>query len=139
MGKRGKYFAKKIETNYGKFDSLSEYERYLELLKEEREGKITDLQRQVEFEVLPKLVRKERVQLKTKVKYKEVVLERAVKYTPDFTYKTFGKTFIEEVKSRGTMQARDYPLRRKLLKHLIKKHNERKGCEDWVFKETIVD
>ena len=63
-----KYFSKKIKNEYGVFDSKAEYERFLYLKHQEDIGVITDLKRQVEFEIIPKLVKKVEVQLKTKTK-----------------------------------------------------------------------
>jgi len=40
-------------TAIEKYDSTKEYDRWLELQKMQREGRITDLQRQVEFELIP--------------------------------------------------------------------------------------
>nr|DAN25905.1 MAG TPA: Endonuclease [Caudoviricetes sp.] len=136
MRKR-KYFARKVETPYGKFDSQKEYERFLYLKSEENKGIIHDLQRQISFEIIPKLTKVIPKQLKTKIKYIERVEEQAAKYTPDFCYHNHSGNFIiEEVKSEGTALARDYPLRRKLLKQIIAKHNKEVGYEDWIFNEV---
>lgn len=136
LGFMTKYFAHKIKTPFGVFDSKSEYERYLILLQKQKEGKIRELERQHTFEILPKLMRAETIQLKTKTKTVQRVEESAVHYTPDFTYYEGDVWVIEEVKSDGTMMARDYPLRRKLMKHLIAKHNE--TSEDkWLFREIV--
>lgn len=133
-----KYFSKKVKNEYGVFDSQSEYSRFLFLKYLECNGEIKDLKQQVEFEIIPKLMKTVSVTLKTKVKYVERVEERAAHYTCDFTYiEKGGKLIIEEVKSKGTMLARDYPLRKKLIKQLIHKHNEDMGFEDWEFREYI--
>ena len=44
---------------------------------------------------------------------------------------------ILEIKSKATAMARDYPLRKKLIKQLIQKHNQEVGFEDWVFEEIV--
>ena len=141
-----KYFSKKIRNEHGTFDSKAEYERYLYLKHQEDIGVISDLKCQVEFEVLPKQYKIVKKQLKTKVKYEEKFDEHAINYTADFTYyNSFGQYVISEVKSVGTALARDYPLRRKLIKAVIAKHNkeyrERNNTEpdyeDWVFEEYI--
>ena len=51
-----------------RYDSIKEYERWLELRQMERDGKITELKRQVEFELTPKQYRREKVREK-EVKY----------------------------------------------------------------------
>lgn len=129
-----KYFAKRIKNALGTFDSQMEYERYLVLKDMEKKGLITKLEQHPRFEVLPKLVYKTAVQLKTKIKEVERVEEKAVHYTPDFSYYENGVRVIEEVKSDGTRRARDYPLRRKLMKHLI--YRTCQDGEKWVFREV---
>lgn len=133
-----KYFSKKVKNEYGVFDSETEYGRFLYLKYLEDIGEISDLKQQVEFEIIPKLIRVDEIQLKTKTKLVERVEERAAHYTCDFTYIEKGGQFIiEEVKTKGTMLARDYPLRKKLIKQLIHKHNEELGFNDWVFREYV--
>lgn len=133
-----KYYAKTVTNQYGKFDSETEFNRYLHLKHLEDVGKIRDLQRQVRFEIIPKLIKNVEVQLKTKVKVVQRVEEQAAHYTCDFTYiEKGGKYIIEEQKSQGTLLARDYPLRKKLIKQIIHKHNEEVGFEDWEFREIL--
>lgn len=133
-----KYFSKKIKTSYGVFDSKSEYERFLYLKHLEDIGVISDLKQQVRFEIIPKLIKEVRIQLKTKVKTEKRVEEKAAHYTCDFTYiNSNGQYVISEVKSTGTSLARDYPLRRKLIKQVIHSHNKEVGFDDWTFEEYI--
>lgn len=133
-----KYFSKKVRNEYGVFDSETEYGRFLYLKYLEDIGEISDLKQQVEFEIIPKIIRVDKIQLKTKTKLVERVEERAAHYTCDFTYiEKGGQLIIEEVKTKGTMLARDYPLRKKLIKQLIHKHNEELGFNDWVFREYV--
>lgn len=133
-----KYFARKIKTPNGTFDSKKEYERYLHLKFQADRGIITNLQLQPQFEIIPKLTRKVKVQLKTKIKEVERTEELAAHYTADFAYINHnGQIVIEEVKSKGTILARDYPLRRKLIKQLLAKWNEESGKELYVFNEII--
>jgi hypothetical protein len=122
------------------FDSEAEYGRFLFLQYLERNGEIKDLQRQVKFEIIPKLVKQVEVKLKTKTKVVERVEEMAAHYTADFTYVRAGGQFvISEVKGGGTLcKLADYVLRRKLIKQLIYKHNQEIGFEDWVFEEYVV-
>ena len=133
-----KYFSKKIKNEYGVFDSKAEYERFLYLKHQEDIGVITDLKRQVEFEIIPKLVKKVEVQLKTKTKIVERVEERPANYTADFCYyNSEGQYVILEIKGKYLGKLADYVLRRKLIKQIVYKHNQSVGYEDWIFEEFI--
>ena len=92
----GRFKPKPVENEYGVFDSKSEYERYLLLLDMERNGLITDLKRQVTYELLPKQTKVVRKELKTKVKEVVKVVERPMQYTCDFTYYDKDGEFIAE-------------------------------------------
>ena len=134
-----KYFSKKIRNEHGEFDSKAEYERYLQLKQQETEGLISCLKQQVRFEIIPMTPKKVEKKLKTKTKEIEMVDERAKYYTADFTYlNSDGQYVISEVKSVGTQLARDYPLRRALIKRIIFLHNEEVGFQDWVFEEYVI-
>ena len=135
-----KYFSKKVRNEHGNFDSKDEFDRYLYLKHMEDTGVISYLKRQVRFEIIPKLIRKEKVQLKTKVKEVDRVEEIAAHYTADFCYvDNEGKYIIEELKSNYTKNIADYILRRKLIKRMIFLHNEEVGFVDWEFKEVVSD
>lgn len=83
-----KYQAQKCEFNGEKFDSRKELAHYLELRLLERSGEITDLRRQVKFELIP-----------AQKDEKGKCLERAVTYIADFVYKDKqGITVVEDVK-----------------------------------------
>lgn len=94
-----KYHAKKVTVDGIEFDSHKEANRYAELLLLQRAGKISDLHRREEFELIPKCGK-----------------ERAAKYHADFSYidTATGKKVVEDVKSRAT-KTPDYILRRKLM------------------------
>ncbi|KXB78729.1 hypothetical protein HMPREF1860_00855 [Prevotella amnii] len=133
-----KYFSNKIVTPFGKFDSKKEYYEFLRLKDMEKRGEISNLMLQPCFEIIPKLTKKVKVKLKTKVKYVDRVDEMAAHYTADFSYfLPNGQMVVCEVKSQGTILARDYPLRRKLVKQLFKKWNSEQGKEIYIFKEII--
>ena len=101
---RNKYRNKKITVDGITFDSKKELSRYNELILMQRAGIISDLQRQVRFEIVPKS--------KT---------ERASYYVADFVYtKPDGKKIIEDVKSEITKRLPVYILKRKLVKHIYK-------------------
>lgn len=133
-----KYFSKKIRNEHGEFDSKAEFERYLHLKHLEDIGVISHLERQVKFEIIPKLVKQVEVQLKTKTKIVERTEEMAAHYTADFCYLDHdGKYIIEEHKGNYLKNLADYILRRKLIKRMIFLHNEEAGFVDWEFKEVI--
>lgn len=130
--------SKKVVNEYGKFDSEEEWLCFKQkILPMSEAGYIDCLERQVSFEIIPKLTIKVPVALKTKIKVVERVLERAAEYTCDFFYhdKRDDTTHIVEFKSRYSSTARDYPLRRKLIKRLICEWNEKEGRTKYVFDE----
>lgn len=69
----GKYHNKKIKTEDGTFDSKYEYEEWCRLKLLERSGIISELQRQVSFDLIPT------------IKTTEETL-RGIKYIADFVY-----------------------------------------------------
>lgn len=92
----GRFKAHPIETEYGHFDSKSEFERWQELVKMEKLGYISKLKRQVPFLLLPQQTKVIRKQLKTKVKETLKVVEREMVYTCDFTYYDKDGNYIVE-------------------------------------------
>ena len=100
-----KYRNKRI----GEFDSQKERRRFYDLQILQRAGEITDLQRQVEFELIPS--QKDR---------DGKTIERAVKYIADFTYADKnGRFVVEDVKSPVT-RTKDYIIKRKLMLFVYK-------------------
>lgn len=93
-----KYRANKTTLDGIQFDSKREAQRYSELKLLERAGAIQDLERQVEFELIPKQKG-----------------ERAVKYIADFVYKENGEKVVEDVKG---MKTKDYIIKRKLMQYV---------------------
>ena len=53
--KRNKFNATKIEKDGMKFDSVKEYNRYIELTAQMQRGEISELKCQVKFELAPKV------------------------------------------------------------------------------------
>lgn len=93
-----KYANKKTEIDGVLFDSRKEAGRYQELRLLERAGEITDIERQVTYELIPKQQG-----------------ERAVKYIADFRYKDKdGQVVVEDVKGYKTEV---YKIKRKLMLH----------------------
>jgi hypothetical protein len=113
-----KYNNKKITVNGIVFDSHKEARRYGELRLLERSGAITNLARQVEYELIP--VQKQTIEYtdkKGKTRHKTVVLERAVKYIADFVYyDKSGQMVVED--SKG-VRTKDYIIKRKLMLYMF--------------------
>lgn len=95
-----KYRSRKVTRDGMTFDSQKEYRRFVELRLLERAGKVTDLQRQVKFELIPS----QRIGGK--------VVERACNYIADFVYTENGKKVVEDTKGFKTT---DYIIKRKLM------------------------
>ena len=115
MGFGNKFFAHKVEYNGTKFDSTLERDRYIFLSDAEERGLIKNLRRQVEYIIIPKQTHVVSIQLKTKIRYEERVLESEAKYTADFTYVLGDRIVVEDTKSSYTRKEKDYVLLRKLL------------------------
>ena len=82
------------------FDSRREAKRYAELLLLLRAGQISNLRRQVPFELLPTQKRDGKV------------IERPVKYVADFVYTENGEEVVEDAKG---LRTKEYILKRKLM------------------------
>ena len=106
-----KYYSRKVTRNGVTFDSVKEYRRYCELLLLVKAGAIADLQRQVEFELIPAQREPDRVGVRGG-KIKGKTIEQAVKYVADFVYQENGKTVVEDTKGFRT---KDYIIKRKLM------------------------
>ena len=103
--KQNKYNNHKCEWNGMKFDSIRELNRYRELLLIKQEnGEISDLQRQVKFELIPTQ------------KYNNKTY-RGCSYYADFTYKEKGnpKLVVEDVKGGTATQTPEFIIKQKLM------------------------
>ena len=109
-----KYNNKKITRNGITFDSKKEARRYGELLLLERAGEITDLQRQVEFVLIPTQRDPDIIGVRGGVK-KGRAIELPVKYVADFVYKENDKIVVEDTKGFKT---KDYIIKRKLMLYI---------------------
>ncbi len=98
-----KYGNRKITKDGITFDSMKEFKRFCELSLLERAGEITELKRQVKFELIPS----QRIEGK--------VVERPVHYIADFVYQENGQTVVEDTKGFKT---KDYILKRKMMLHI---------------------
>lgn len=112
-----KYFSKRVIIDGQKFDSQREADRWLQLRREEENGDIQDLQRQVKFILVPSQKRGGKV------------VERPLTYIADFTYYRGGEYIVEDVKPKGkdgkvpqyykgTPAWKDYVIKRKLMLYI---------------------
>ena len=134
---KNKYGAHKVTMLGIEFDSRVESQRWLYLRDMEKKGQISCLHRQIRFMIIRKITRMVPVQLKTKVRYDERVVELPAYYTCDFAYIENGRYVMEDIKNAYSQEIRDYPLRRKLMMWKIKRHNE-KGRGKWIFREAVL-
>ena len=100
---RPKYRNKKTEIGGVKFDSKAEASRFVALKRMEEAGLISNLKRQVSFELAPavKIHGKRR-------------MSPPLRYFADFTYEQDGKTIIEDVKGQDKV-TEGYRIKRHLL------------------------
>ncbi len=99
-----KYHARKWELGGMTFDSQKEARRWQELRYLLRAGVISCLERQTPFELIP-----------AQKDESGKLLERAVTYRADFTYRDeHGNYIVEDVKSEAT-RTREYIIKRKLM------------------------
>lgn len=99
-----KYYNVKTKSSDGiVFDSMKEANRWEQLRLLQRAGKITNLERQVKFVLIP-AQRDERGKL----------IEREVAYKADFVYLDLetNQKVVEDVKG---MKTKDYTIKRKLM------------------------
>jgi hypothetical protein len=97
-----KYHNIKVEYNGIKYDSKKEKNRAIELEYLERTGIISNLERQVIFELQPKF----------KFLGKTI---RAITYIADFVYIENGVKVVEDVKSPITRKNPVYKLKKKMM------------------------
>lgn len=100
-----------------KFDSLHERNRWNELNLLQRAGKISGLQRQVKFVLIPTQYEKyERYSEKTGKRLKDGLrlMEKECSYIADFVYMENGQQVVEDTKSKAT-KTKDYIIKRKLM------------------------
>ena len=109
-----KYHNQKITRNGVTFDSRKEARRYGELLLLEKAGVITDLQRQVEYELIPTQREPDTIGVRGGIK-KGKTIELAVKYVADFVYKENNEIVVEDTKGFKT---KDYIIKRKLMLYI---------------------
>lgn len=110
-----KYHNKKKMVNGIIFDSKKEAKRYEDLILLEKAGQITDLQMQVEFELIPAQREASTIGKRGAIKQGKLI-ERKCSYFADFTYKDKnGKLIVEDTKG---MKTKEYIIKRKLMLHV---------------------
>ncbi len=104
MEKPKKYRNRKCEWRGIRFDSVKERDRFIFLDSERAAGRITNLLRQVKFQLVPAQW----------IDGKQV--EKEVSYIADFVYcDPYGKTVVEDVKGGNATKTREYVIKRKLM------------------------
>lgn len=123
--KESKYKNKKIDSPDGKFDSKYEYEEWIRLKLLERGHIISDLRRQVPFEIIPTI----RTTADTLC---------CIKYVADFVYLENGLTKIVDTKGFETPE---YKIKKRLLINQYVNENtifveRKKGKKDKTYQKT---
>lgn len=96
---RNKYHNKKVVANGIEFDSKKEAGRWMELQIMEKAGLITNLRRQVRYQLTPTI-------------HIAGVTLRSSNYVADFVYSENGEEVVEDVKG---MRTTEYVLKKKFL------------------------
>lgn len=112
-----KYLNKKTEVDGVTFDSKKEASYWLYLRQLEKNGEISNLRRQVSFEVIPAVYGERVVRLKTKEKRESYCIQRAAFYVADFVYveTATGRQVVVDVKSPITRKNAEYRLKKKMM------------------------
>ena len=112
MATARKYGNRKVRYKGAVYDSRKEARRAAELALLEKAGKITDLQEQVKFELIPSQREPDTIGKRGGIK-KGKVIEQAVYYIADFVYTDEqGRRIVEDTKGFKT---KDYIIKRKLM------------------------
>lgn len=98
-----KFKNNRVETPDGKFDSQGEYKRWCSLKLMERAGMISDLHRQVPFELAPAVILGGRK-------------KPAIRLVADFAYLLDGALVVEDFKSPITAEEPVFRLKLHLMK-----------------------
>ena len=100
--KAPKYRNKKCRWMGIEFDSIRERDRYIVLADQEKGGWISDLRRQVRFQLIPDQW------------HNGKLIERKVEYVADFVYRDhYGETVVEDAK--GFRKNQVWIIKRKLM------------------------
>lgn len=111
---KSKYGNTKITYGNETFDSKKELNRYLELQLLQRGNAISNLQRQVEYLLIPNQYKTIEKTLKNgSIKQEQKLIERKCSYIADFVYVDGnGNTIVEDVKG---IRTKEYIIKRKLM------------------------
>lgn len=112
---RTKYGNKKITVGGEVFDSRKELRRYNQLMVLQSRGEISDLKRQVEYELIPnqyEIITRYSEKTGKRLKDEKRLVERKVCYVADFVYLKGGETIVEDTKG---VKTKDYILKRKMM------------------------
>ena len=118
--KYNKYHNQKTRTSDGvEHDSRKEARRWMELQLLQKAGLISDLNRQVRFELIPTQREPDTIGKLGGVR-KGKCIEQSVVYVADFVYSDLkkGEIVVEDVKSEATRKKESYIIKRKLLLYL---------------------
>lgn len=115
--KRSKYGNRKFIADGYKWDSEREYVRWKELCLMQDNGLVSELNRQVVFELIPAICEDVLVVMKTKTKTKRKTVQRPINFIVDFTYMDSDGNFVaEDVKIAPHMLPKEYVLKKKMLR-----------------------
>lgn len=107
LEQENKFKAQKTIADGKQFDSKKEAARYSELLLEQKLGRISDLETQVPFVLIPSQ------------KLRSGKTERGVKYIADFVYIKDGEKIVEDTKGYKKGAAYNiFVIKRKLMKYI---------------------
>jgi hypothetical protein len=114
--KVSKYRNTKVSFQGEKFDSKREMQRYIVLKDAERNGIIQNLQKQVKFELIPKIEEDIVIHLKRKDKIQRKTIQQPITYKADFVYEKDGVMVVEDVKISDFLLPKEYLLKEKLFR-----------------------
>ena len=103
LPKENKYHAKKVTVDGITYDSTKEANRFQQLLLMERSGRISELRRQVRYELQEGFIG---------LAGKWV---RPIYYVADADYREGGRHVVEDTKSPATRKIKSYQLKRKMF------------------------
>lgn len=109
-----KYHNEKVLYDGIMFDSRKEARRWIQLKEQVQKGRISELRRQVQYELIPTQREPDSVGARGGV-HKGKVLERSCNYVADFVYMTAdGELVVEDTKSVAT-RTPEYKIKKKLM------------------------
>jgi hypothetical protein len=114
--KVSKYKNTKVSFQGEEFDSKREMQRYLVLKDAESNGIIQNLQKQVKFELIPKIEEDIVIHLKRKDKIQRKTIQQPIIYRADFVYEKDGVMVVEDVKISDFLLPKEYLLKEKLFR-----------------------